>query len=95
MYPKKDEKIIRGHSISGGMNNPPITKQLLEGKNLQGDDERKPLIFDDDIQIGLLYYDKREKFEVLPVKQYDDKIQISDGRSCTIEYARTYWELRV
>ena len=94
MYPKEDEEKIKGHSISRGMNNPSITAQLLAGKNLLGDEpEVKQLIDNDEIRLNEIYFDTYEKIHVAPIKLYDDKVQIHDYRSCTIEYAKQYWEL--
>jgi hypothetical protein len=95
MYPKKDEKVINGHSTSaGGMDRPPMTQQLIEGVNINGTETGKILIddFDTTFTMGVLYFDTKEQIEVLPIREYNDRIEISDGRSCTIEYAMKYWE---
>ena len=97
MYPKLDEKKIHGHSISRGMNNPPLSKQLLEGVNLLGDEPTQKRLIDDfgEIAINMLYHDTKENFDVMPVRIYGNRIEISDGRSCTVEYAKQNWVLAV
>ena len=87
--------VVHGHSTSaGGMNRPPYVEQRLQGVNLLGDEpEQKRLIDDEAIVLGKTYHDRKEDIDITPVRFYGDRVQISDGRSCTIEYAERYWSL--
>ncbi len=93
----KKPKVVEGHSINPA-NNPPFSEQWREGIDFRGNERagaNATLDFEDEgiaIFIGQHYWDDLAGIEVVPVRFYSDKVEISDGRSCTLEYALTHWE---
>lgn len=94
-YKEEDErKIIHGHSSGGSVNNPSIQQQQAAGVELTGrvtDPDDLPVKIK--IKLHSKYFDTREKITVVPTAFYDDKVMIRDGRSCSVEYAKNYWEI--
>ncbi len=90
----EEREIIHAHSTSGGMNNPSIQQQQAAGVELTGrvtdPNDNPPMI----IVKGKRYFDTREDIYVVPTAFYDDKIMITDGRSCSTTYAKNYWTLK-
>jgi hypothetical protein len=66
------------HNVAGPLNRPAIYK--------------RDTVEDEPFVIGKAYFDTREDCEVTPVRFYGNKVEITTGQACNIEYAKEFWE---